>query len=72
MKCGCRHKRNSVVHGTCADCCFCYPAPRSKTATLVAGNAAALLLFAVIAPINHGEVLDWETFNTALPFMLGR
>jgi hypothetical protein len=47
------------------------PANCSKAATLVAGDAAALLLFAVIGRINHGEILDWETFNTALPFMLG-
>ena len=48
-----------------------WPATRSKAATLVAGDAAALLLFAIIGRINHGEILDWETFNTALPFMLG-
>lgn len=38
---------------------------------LVAGDAAALLLFAVIGRINHGEVLDVETLTTVLPFWIG-
>jgi hypothetical protein len=38
---------------------------------MAGGDAAALLLFAIIGRANHGEVLDWETLGTALPFMIG-
>jgi hypothetical protein len=46
-------------------------APRSKAAKLAAGDAASLLLFAVIGRASHGEPLDGEVLATALPFMLG-
>ncbi len=43
-----------------------------RTALLVGGDAAALLLFAAIGRRNHGEGLQiLETFNTALPFLVG-
>lgn len=42
-----------------------------KVAQLVLGDAAALLLFAVIGRINHGEVVSMETFTTVLPFWIG-
>lgn len=38
---------------------------------LVLGDAAALLAFAMVGRINHGELLDAETFATVLPFWLG-
>jgi hypothetical protein len=43
----------------------------SKIRLLVAGDAAAILLFAAIGRINHGGVLDWETISVALPFLVG-
>ncbi|DBA92655.1 TPA: hypothetical protein ACH3X1_002868 [Trebouxia sp. C0004] len=43
-----------------------------RTALLVGGDTAALLLFAAIGRRNHGEGLQvLETFNTALPFLVG-
>lgn len=41
----------------------------SNTALLVAGDAAALLLFAAVGRANHG--LDLDALQTALPFLLG-
>jgi hypothetical protein len=38
---------------------------------MVLGDAAALLLFAIAGRINHGEILDVETFMTVLPFWIG-
>ena len=38
---------------------------------LAGGDAAALLLFAAIGRINHGEILDLELLMTALPFWAG-
>eukprot|EP00195_Chlamydomonas_chlamydogama_P014702 CAMPEP_0202899370 /NCGR_PEP_ID=MMETSP1392-20130828/7622_1 /ASSEMBLY_ACC=CAM_ASM_000868 /TAXON_ID=225041 /ORGANISM="Chlamydomonas chlamydogama, Strain SAG 11-48b" /LENGTH=251 /DNA_ID=CAMNT_0049585535 /DNA_START=22 /DNA_END=777 /DNA_ORIENTATION=- len=43
----------------------------SKALLLAGGDAAFILLFAVIGRINHGELLDVETLNTALPFWIG-
>lgn len=43
-----------------------------RTALLIGGDAAALLVFAAIGRKNHGEGLQLaETFNTALPFLVG-
>ena len=43
-----------------------------RIALLVGGDTAALLLFAAIGRRNHGEGLQiLETFNTALPFLVG-
>jgi hypothetical protein len=43
-----------------------------RIALLVGGDTAALLLFAAIGRRNHGEGLQIsETFNTALPFLVG-
>jgi Protein of unknown function (DUF3054) len=38
---------------------------------LAAGDAAAILMFAAIGRINHGEMLDIELLLTALPFWTG-
>lgn len=43
----------------------------TKVAVLVGGDAAALVLFAVIGRINHGGIIDIETLQTALPFLVG-
>ena len=43
----------------------------SRVLLLVGGDAAFLLLFAVIGRINHGELLDSETLATVVPFWLG-
>ena len=37
----------------------------------MAGDLLALVLFAIIGRINHGEILDLETLTTVLPFWLG-
>ena len=43
-----------------------------RTALLVGGDAAALLVFAAIGRRNHGEGLQLlEILNTALPFLVG-
>ena len=43
----------------------------SKAALLAGGDAAILVLFAVVGRMNHGYPLDLEAFATALPFLLG-
>eukprot|EP01023_Acetabularia_acetabulum_P068768 TRINITY_DN980_c0_g1_i2.p1 TRINITY_DN980_c0_g1~~TRINITY_DN980_c0_g1_i2.p1 ORF type:complete len:217 (-),score=30.36 TRINITY_DN980_c0_g1_i2:373-1023(-) len=50
--------------------------PQSKsivgqTLQIIGGDIFCIILFAIIGRINHGEVLDVETINTALPFMVG-
>lgn len=47
------------------------PTSLGKTLTLVGGDITALLVFAAIGRVNHGEVLDSETLLTALPFIVG-
>ncbi|GAB4816920.1 hypothetical protein N2152v2_003966 [Parachlorella kessleri] len=48
------------------------PSDLKKVALLVAGDAAALLLFAVIGRLNHGEaVTAGAVWETASPFVLG-
>eukprot|EP00892_Ulva_mutabilis_P006362 jgi/Ulvmu1/4098/UM019_0077.1 len=42
-----------------------------KVQLLIAGDLSALLLFAIIGRINHGEILDLDTLTTVLPFWLG-
>lgn len=43
-----------------------------RRAILLGGDTAALLLFAAVGRRNHGEGLQiTETFNTALPFLVG-
>jgi hypothetical protein len=45
---------------------------RSKAALLVAGDTAALLLFAAVGRANHaGDGMGMETVATALPFLVG-
>lgn len=54
-----------------SDVSICVVACR-RTALLVGGDTAALLLFAAIGRRNHGEGLQiLDTFNTALPFLVG-
>ena len=43
----------------------------ARVATLAAGDAAALLVFAVVGRLTHGEGLSpGDVFSTALPFLL--
>mmetsp|Transcript_17691 Transcript_17691/g.44535 ORF Transcript_17691/g.44535 Transcript_17691/m.44535 type:complete len:258 (-) Transcript_17691:567-1340(-) len=43
----------------------------TRTAIMVGGDAAALLLFAALGRANHGEGVTPDTLGTALPFLLG-
>ncbi len=47
------------------------PIEPGQVAKAVAGDVAALLVFAAIGRLSHGESLDGEVLATALPFLLG-
>lgn len=53
----------------CNACCCCWC---RRMALLAAGDLAVLLAFAAVGRHSHGEPLTVsDTFNTALPFILG-
>ncbi|KAF6263859.1 hypothetical protein COO60DRAFT_1457868 [Scenedesmus sp. NREL 46B-D3] len=48
-----------------------FPVQRTRVALLAAGDVAALLAFAAVGRVNHGEpLLDGGTLTTALPFIV--
>lgn len=38
---------------------------------MLGGDALALLLFAAVGRMNHGEPVNADTLNTAMPFLIG-
>ena len=61
-----------LVAACMAGSAFSKMRPCRRRAILLGGDTAVLFLFAAIGRRNHGEGLQLaETFNTALPFLVG-